>query len=134
MDQEILYKAQYLEKNSQEAQANLQFVNTQIEELEKFKQNLSDLDNSSEKEMLSSIGKGVYTKTELKDKDLFVDVGSGVIVKKTPEQTKKVLETQIKTLMQAKIQITGQIESYTNSLIELMNEIQKLKSSSEKKE
>ena len=132
MDQEILYKAQYLEKSSQEAQANLQFVNAQIEELEKFKQNLSDLDKSSAKEMLSSVGKGVYAKTELKDKNLFVDVGSGIIVKKTPEQTKKVLETQIKTLMQAKIQITSQIESYTNSLMELMNEIQKLKSSSKK--
>ena len=135
MNVELLQKAQYLEQRSKEAEATLQFINEQASELENFKNALEDfgkIDEKKEKQVLAQIGNKVYAKTELKDKELFVDVGVGVIVKKSPSQTKETVETQLQTLNQAKTQVTAQLEEYTKALLNLMAEIQKEQQKSQK--
>jgi len=73
INQELLMKATMLQQQSQEIEQNLAIIDTQVSELSEFTKNLADLSSSSEKEILSSIGKGVFAKTTLADKDLFVD-------------------------------------------------------------
>jgi prefoldin alpha subunit len=129
MNPELIAKAQELERESQQAEETLRFVDEKIAELEGFSKILNDFEASKDKEMLSSIGSGVYAKTELKEKELFVNVGAGVLVKKTPKQAQEVVQSQIKTLAEARAQIVAQLESYTGYFMELMREVEKEKAS-----
>ena len=127
MDQEAMLKAALFERQSQEIQEKLELVTRQIYELEQFKKNLKDFSESKEKEMLSSVGIGIYVKTSLEEKDLFVDVGAGVIVRKTPEETVKVIEDQISKLNEARIALTAQMDSFNAELQNLLEKIEKSK-------
>lgn len=126
MDMQLIQKAQNLERQSKEAEASLQFINQTIAELEDFKVALEDFKNSKPgSEIFSQLGNRVYAKTELKDNNVLVDVGAGVLVKKTPEEARKTVEEQLEKLKQAKVQVTEQLESYAQSFVGLMSELQK---------
>src|SRR3989344_458620 len=113
MNEELLIKAQTLQQESQEVENNIKIVNEHIGELTKFKENLEFLDRDGEKDILASLGRGVYIKSKIEDdKKLFVEIGAGVIVKKTPLETMKVIEEQIRKFEEAKLQLKTQLELY----------------------
>ncbi len=89
-----------------------------------FSNHIKEIDKFNEKEMISSLGKGVFIKTNLMEKDLYVDVGSNVIVKKTPEETIKIIESQIKKMYEAKVQLTVQLDMYNNTLQKIIEQIE----------
>ena len=125
--QQMLMKASMLQQQSQEIEQNLALINNQITEMDNFEQSLSVLEKTKEKEMLSSLGKGVYVETELKGKDLFVEVGSGVIVKKTPEETRKIIESQIIKLKEAQSQLQAQLEMFHQEFQSMVSELESSK-------
>jgi prefoldin alpha subunit len=126
MEQQDIFQASLIERKYQELANNLEIISTQITELEKFREDIAFLKKSKGKEALSQIGKGVYIKSEIKDKShLFVEVGAGAVVKKTPEETIKVIENQISSLKQAHIQILSELEIYQTQLEAIMNKIEK---------
>ncbi|MAG26681.1 hypothetical protein CMI47_14160 [Candidatus Pacearchaeota archaeon] len=133
MDVETIQQASALHQQSQEIEEKAQFVENQILELEQFILSLDEIINTKEKSMISSLGKGVHLKTQLESKDLLVEVGSGVVVKKTPEDTKKVIESQIKKLKELKIQLTSQLEETHQHLQGLIAEIEKSQKEASKK-
>lgn len=124
--QELLMLASQLHNESKENEEKLNFLNSQILELNEFRDNLTFLIDSTETETISNIGKGVYMKTEIKSKKLFVQVGAGIVIRKTPEETKNVIESQILRLRDAKNFISSHFESYQNQLQSIISEIEKL--------
>jgi len=124
MDMDMIYRAQMLQKESEESERNLQMVEEQISELELFEKNLGELKDSKGKEMLASLGKGVYIKSDIKEEKLFVEVGAGVVVRKTREETKKTIELQIGRLKEVRIQLIGQLEEFKMSFGEMVREIE----------
>jgi len=117
MDEETIMRAAEMEQQARGLEENMGYINIQISELEAFKDDLGKIAKSKRKEMLSSIGKRVYIKAVIEDSSkLFVDVGAGVVVRKTPEETVKIVNEQIERLQEAKIQISKQIEIYHNEL------------------
>ncbi len=127
MNEEILQRAVMLQQQSQEAEKQLAFVDEQIGELEAFSKNLDFMDKSQEKEVLASLGKGVFVKSDIKDKKLFVDVGAGVLVRKTASEAREVIEGQLKKFMEARVQVAGQLEALREELGMMIGEIEKLK-------
>ena len=127
MDQELFFKASILEKQSQELQENLILIERQVSELEQFNESLKDFSSSKEKTMLSPLGRSVFVSTEIKDKNLFVDVGSGVVVRKTPEETMKVIKSQIGKFKDAEASIKAQIELHNKELQSILQEFEKSK-------
>jgi len=126
--QELFQKAVMLQRQSEETEQQLRFVDEQIAELEKFKEGLKSFRESKEKEILANLGKGVYVKSEIKDREkLFVEVGAGVIVKKTPIEAMKVVEEQIARFENARVQIASQLESYNEELRSMIGEIENLR-------
>ena len=79
------------------------------------------------KEILSSLGKGVYAKASVTGKDLFVGVGADIYVKKTSVETIKVIEEQLKMLNEARMELLARVESYGLAFKELLSEIQMAK-------
>src|SRR3989344_8369868 len=105
MNNELLYKASILEDQYKESEGKINFVNQQLAELEQFNLALNSFKHSNEDKMLSSFGKGVYVKTKLESKDLFVEVGAGIVLKKNPDEMTKIIENQLLKLREIRIQL-----------------------------
>lgn len=126
MNQEKIMEIAEIERVARELEENLQLIEMQIGELGDFNKSLEFLTKSRDKEMLSSIGKRVYIKTSIEDKKkLFIDVGAGVVVKKTPEETIEIVKEQILRLQEARVQISSQLEIYRGKLQEFIEEVNK---------
>ena len=125
MENESLIKIASLEQHYKQMQENLALVDNQILELGQFKESLLHIINTKEKEMLSSLGKGIHIKTLIDNKNkLYVHVGANVIVKKTPQETLKVLDNQITIFKEARLQIAAQLNNYAEQLNTLVSQIE----------
>jgi len=124
MNQELIFQASLMKKQAEELETHSELLQNQIEEMEKIKESITHILKTNEKEMLSSLGKGVHLKSELKEKALYVEVGSGVIVKKTPDETLDVINSQLRKLNEARLQISGQLDIYKDTLKKIIKEIQ----------
>jgi len=120
MDEQLLQEAAALEQYTNQLEQNREYLARQISELEEFSQYLSELIKSTEKSMLASIGKGVYLKSDIIERELFVEVGAGVIVKKTPAQLQSVISGQLVRLRETHSDLATQIGFYAQKLNEIM--------------
>ena len=124
MDEEIILRISKIEERARELEENIQLIDNQLNELEIFKYTLESVIKSKEKEILSSLGKRVYLKAKIEDKEsLFVEVGAGVIVRKTPEETLKITKGQIQRLQEARTEIFLRLQSYHVELQDFINSI-----------
>lgn len=127
MEEQEIFQAQMIERQHQELEQNLELVETQISELEQFREELGFLIKSKEKKALSLLGRGVYMETSIQDKTkLFVEVGSNVVVKKTPEEAMNVIEGQVSRLKNARLKIISHIETYQIKLQEMISQMSNL--------
>jgi prefoldin alpha subunit len=131
-EREVFMHANYLQNSIKETEEQLQLVNRQIAELGEFRTGLQSFISSDKKEMLSSLGKGVFVKTDLKEKGLFVDVGAGVLVKKTPEETLRAVEEQILRLSDMRVSLSAQFDSQVRELQALVARIEAHRANSRK--
>lgn len=123
MEQELVFQASYLQKQMSMLQEQLSFLDGEILELGLFNKNLTEIAHASEKEIFASIGKGVHLKSLMKEKEFLVEVGSQVLVKKSPEETSKIINNQIKKLADAKSSLSGKLEEYHNALHDILSKI-----------
>ena len=123
--EEILLKLSMLEQKSEEIKQQIEAVESQINELESLKMSLKKIDKSKGKEMLASLGRGIFIKTEIKDEKLFVNVGSKTLIKKTPSETIEIIDAQIKEMEEIKINLLRAIEQINVSLNEIFEEARK---------
>ena len=127
MNEELAFKAAFLEKQCQEFSATIDNVNAKLFELDEFNKNLDFFAKTNNKEMLSSLGNGVYLKTELASKELFVNAGAGVVIKKSPEETQGIVGSQIAELHETRTRLVGQLELYSHLLQQTVFELESSK-------
>lgn len=113
-----------IEQKVHEIEQNLELVNEQIAGLENFKKSLDDFDKSDNKEMLASLGKGVFVKTDIKEKELLVNVGKEIYVKKSAKETMAVISEQSARLNEVKQQLMMRAEAYSRAFQEIIAQIQ----------
>lgn len=127
-NQELLQRAIELKQQSEEVERQLDFVAEQTKELEQFSRNLELLEHDKEKEILASLGKGVYIKAKRdEDAKLFVEVGSGVIVRKTPKEAIEIIKEQVARFQEARLQLTAQLQEQASMFREMLKEVEKVK-------
>jgi len=112
-----------LQQQSEAIEEKLKLINQHASELENLKNGLDKIEKN--KEILVNIGKGIFVNAEIKDKDLLVDVGDKIIVKKTGEETKKVIDKQIANMTEIKTQFLLQLEQINANLQALVMEARK---------
>jgi len=128
MDQEILQKAMMLRGQSEEIEKQIGFVSEQVQEMEIFLEGLNELAGSDKEEILANLGRGVYVKANrLKEEKLFVEVGAGIMVRKTPAEAKGVVEGQLKKFKEAEVQLKGQLEQYADEFREMLGKVQEMR-------
>jgi len=121
--QELMMKASLIEKHLQELNERIDYISQQISELEEFKNNLKFLKDAKNKEMLAPLGKGIYLKSLCQDDSFFVNVGAGIVVKKTPEETAEIMISQIKNLHEAKTSLLPSLEVYQRLMGQVVSDL-----------
>lgn len=121
----MMYQVQLIQQEAEKINSQLETVEQQITELSSFTSYLTTLNTLKEKdtEILASIGKGIYAKTNLINKDLYVEVGSGVVLKKTPADVQKVIDNQTKKLKEIRLQLINQREICLHTFQEILEEM-----------
>lgn len=125
MDASKVMEAQELERYAGELDQHQAYLDKQLVELAKFSEDVKVLEKTKEKEIHSPLGKGVYIPAQITDTKLLVEVGAGVLVKKTPAELDLVLRDQMTRLSESKAQVSSQLELVTQRLQEIMSELSK---------
>ncbi|MBU0894324.1 MAG: prefoldin subunit alpha [Nanoarchaeota archaeon] len=122
--QEIMYKLSIFEQQIQQLQQQLQAVEQGIVEMSSLNLGLNDLKGAKDKEILTSIGKGIFAKTKLLSEELIVDIGERKFVKKTIPKTQELIDTQIEKLEEIKKELSKNLEKVNEELIKTFKEVQ----------
>jgi len=110
--QEHMIALQILDHQLKQGQKQLMVIEQQATELEAVLEGLSELASSSAgSELFVPLSAGIFVKSELKDvKNVLVNVGSSVAVKKSLPEAKELLLVQIKELRELEQQLGSQVQ------------------------
>ena len=126
MEEEIMMKLNMFEQQIRQLQQQLQAIEQADMEIKKLNENLGDIIGSENKEILASIGKGIFAKAKLISDELMVDIGDGNIVKKTVPETKKIIEKQLDKLAEIKEELENNLDMIEQEMTkEIINAQQK---------
>lgn len=123
MNQEAMFKASFLQKQTEELEQNLELVDQEMQELEDFAEHLKHIKETKESSTISALGKGIYLKTSLESKELLVEVGAGVVVRKKIDETIEIIRLQIEKISDTKKQLMGKLDIYYKTLEDVMREM-----------
>ncbi|MBU0957461.1 MAG: prefoldin subunit alpha [Nanoarchaeota archaeon] len=125
MEQQDLIKLSILEQQSNQIEEQINAVNQNIAQLEALSLSLLNLDRDKKNGLLAPMGKGIFIESEIKSKKLFVNIGSNILVKKTPQESIEIIENQVKEMHRIKHLLSEQLEKSANELQILIEQAQK---------
>ena len=128
--QKLYLQFQILDQNIKQIQQQATTLNAQLVELVGATHNLEDLKNVKKgTEILVPISSGVYAKAEIKDNEnILVNVGANTNVKKSVDDTKKIIETQIEEMKKLQKQMLEELNHLTTQAALIENEMNKISS------
>lgn len=117
--QEILFKLSRYEQQINHLQKQLQAIEEGLIDLSQLSLGLEELKGKNGKEILASVGRGIFVRAQLLSEELTVDVGEKTFLKKDIASTRELIGKQIDKLENIK----GEVESAMEKMGE---EIQKV--------
>ena len=124
---ELLERAQAMHGEAQALEERINFLQQQIVELVDFEKGLHALENNEHKEIFASLGKGVFVPAKIESKEMLVEVGSGVIVKKNAGQVLEVIKEQIDRLENLRSDAQENLSSLQEEFAVLFEQIKGIK-------
>ena len=97
MKQQEIQKIYELEQQSQYLTQQIEVINQNAKELQALAENIGELKECKDNNILALFGKVIFMECELKSRDFLVDAGSGILVKKNADDTKKVRRSRQKS-------------------------------------
>ena len=131
--QEYLIKLQMLEQQANQFGEQLKVIEQQVHELNSLKDSIGKLNDSKGGEMFSEVGKGIYIKGELKNKEMLVDVGHKILVPKTVDEIEKIVGDQVSKFEEIKKEISTNVDHINQELDKVMKEAHSPKEEEKKK-
>lgn len=122
--EELMIKFQMYEQQIKQVQQQLEAIEQAIIEMNSLNIGLDELKGAKNKEILASVGKGIFIKAKILSEELTVDVGGKNFVKKDISSTKKLVEEQIKKLEVVKKDLEGNLENINEELTKSFMESQ----------
>ena len=122
-----------MQQEAERFQEKIGLIDRQIEEMNAVKSSIKDIKQGENKEILTNLGKGIFVKTQIKEKDFLVNVGKDIVVRKTNEEIIEVLEEQLKKLFEGKTEIMNQIENLQKETLELVSKVKEEQDKEKKK-
>jgi prefoldin alpha subunit len=122
--QEFMYKLSMFEQQMQLIQQQIEAIEQAVNETRLLNSGLEELKASKDREILATIGKGIYVKGKLLDDKLLVDVGGKRFVKKTVNETQETITEQIKKLEDVKKELENNLKKINEELGKIFSEYQ----------
>lgn len=124
--EELIYTFGIYEQQIRNLQEQLESVNRGISDLELLNLDLEDLKESKGKEIMAPVGRGIFIKSSIVSEELNVDIGGGNFVKKSVDETKEIINSQIKKLEKVKIELEDSLKKMNSRIEELIKEVENL--------
>jgi len=126
--QEYLMRMGVIEEEAKQIEEQIGMIDQQSNELVQISKSLEQLWLKEENpEFLANLGKGIFIKAKALEKELFVSIGNGTVVKKTAKEAIEIITTQLRRASETKSELMSRIN-------ELQNEMQKLVEEAEKED
>ncbi len=104
---------QFLQRVINQMHQKKAIIQNQINEFSGLMENLDNIKKSKkDSSMYAAIGSGVFVKAELKEtNNVLVNIGSNVVIERSNEDSKKLVDNQLKELSNLSKKIDKEIES-----------------------
>ncbi|MFT4282978.1 MAG: prefoldin subunit alpha [Candidatus Woesearchaeota archaeon] len=104
-----------MEETKKKLQDLINKMNQSLKEIEDIKSSVKELETLKDEEILAPIANGIFIKAKIIDsKKLKVNVGNGVILEKTINQTIKLLDKQEKEIKESVFKAKKEMELFEN--------------------
>lgn len=115
MDQNQM-QAMMMQQQMQQIEQHLESLNLQIEELTLLSENIKSLkEDNKEREAFMPLSGGIYLPGIIPKMDkILVNVGSGVMLKKTIPETEVIIKNQINQLKEAKVRLETEMSKFSS--------------------
>lgn len=123
--QELMFKLSMFEQQIQSINQQLQAVENSILDMNSLIHGLEGLKGKKDSEILSSIGRGIFVKSQLLSEELIVDVGGKNLVKKSIPDTQELIKEQLTKLEEIQGELQRALESINGQLTETIMAHQK---------
>lgn len=117
-----------LARSMKQIEAQVQAVSERLAQITEVEDSLDELKSAkSGVDALVPVSEGIFAKATIKDTgSLIVNVGSGVCVEKTPEQTKELLGQRVSELSAHRTQLMTELEMHAMQANKLEAELSNL--------
>lgn len=102
--------------------AQLKAVENGIGEMNELSKGLDGLVDSTGKEILSPVGRGIFIKSKVLSEELLVDIGEKKFIKRSIPETKKIIESQVDKLNKLQEHLVGEMKRIDKELTLAMEE------------
>jgi prefoldin alpha subunit len=123
--QEKYIELQILDQTIKQIQQQLSILDQQLFELQRLNENLEEISKVNlNSDILTPLGAGVFIKTQLKEnQEVFMNVGSNVITKKTIAESKKIIDEELQKIKITILQMEQEITQATINATNIQQEI-----------
>jgi len=118
--QQMMLEFNILENQAKQIEQQLILIEQQLVEFQILQQSLEDAKKVKNQKVLSPIGKGIFFESEAKEiKEVYLDIGSGVVIKKDIGKANEIVENQKGKFLDARNELSAEL----NKIIQRINEI-----------
>ncbi len=124
---ELMMKLSFFEQQISQIQQQLEMIEKGIIEMNSLGLGLEEFKGAEGREVLAQIAKNIFVKTKLISDELIVDIGGGNFIKKSIEDTRKLIGEQTKKLERLRGELNSALEKINDELTKTIMEAQSKK-------
>tara|TARA_Y100000310_G_scaffold345759_1_gene469392 strand:- start:7025 stop:7435 length:411 start_codon:yes stop_codon:yes gene_type:complete len=126
--QELYAQLQMIEEHAKQLQQQGQAIESQQMDLKMTERSIDEFKSLKKgDEMMVPLSNGIFAKAELKNnEDLLINVGSQVIVKKSPDEAKELLKEQLNNIVDVKGKLQSEMEKLSDQGQKIQKKLQEL--------
>lgn len=119
---------QIIEQQLKQFQNQVQALDNQLLEVNTLLQGIDDLNETKKNtDMLFPIANGIFMKGKFQDNSkVLVNIGAGIVVENTIEETKKLMQKQLKNIEKLKEETINEMQKLIINMSKLEEELEKL--------
>ncbi len=127
MNEEYIMQLAAIEQEINRLEQQMQLIEQNIVEMRNLCESLKELEKSKEKQMLANLGKNIFIKTEILDKNLVVDIGNKIFLKKSIPETLEIVNEQLARLEEAKVRVIDRMQEVQKQAEQVILDAEKAK-------
>jgi len=124
MQQKIMNKLSSYEQQLNQLRQQFRAVDEGMVELSSLDHGLDEVEDSEGKDILAPVGRGIFVNAKLTSKDLIVDVGDKILVRKSIPETKEIIKNQLERLGDLKKELEEKMDEVQEEASLFLEEVQ----------